>query len=269
MDNQNFETADSINTKLVSSTYLDDIKPDSPYYWIVKTYDYSHSYDSEVSFIKCNKGKKFFRRKKDDDLRSTMTREDIQRANSRAKTMVRRKIMTMGADHLLTVTFKDNVTDPKYAWRCWSQFVRKIKDRFPKYHYVVVAEYQKRGAIHFHAAVKGYQNVRYLRQCWYSIVGEGNGSINIAYKGEYRPHQIAGYLTKYITKEFESDSKKGLHRYRASLGIKPHATTKYLPPVLGSAFYIIRDFFEDWSGKTAQSTFISPQNELYGWAATW
>ena len=38
--------------------------------------------------------------------------------------------------------------------------------------YAAVLEGQKRGAIHPHLAVHGFQDIRFLRRCWYKIVGK-------------------------------------------------------------------------------------------------
>jgi hypothetical protein len=45
--------------------------------------------------------------------------------------------------------------------------------------YVAVLERQQRGALHPHLAVKGFQDVRLLRRCWYKIVGNGQGQVNV------------------------------------------------------------------------------------------
>jgi len=38
--------------------------------------------------------------------------------------------------------------------------------------YAAVLECQKRGAIYPHLAVRGFQDIRFLRRCWYKIVGK-------------------------------------------------------------------------------------------------
>ena len=45
--------------------------------------------------------------------------------------------------------------------------------------FVAVLECQQRGAIHPHLAVRGFQDVRLLRRCWYKIVGNGQGQVNV------------------------------------------------------------------------------------------
>jgi hypothetical protein len=72
-------------------------------------------------------------------------------------------------------------------------------------------ERQARGAIHFHAGVCGYQDVKYLRTAWRRAAGEYGGNINVAadkrrWGGEghvWRRGKLAGYLAKYLSKAFE------------------------------------------------------------------
>ena len=45
--------------------------------------------------------------------------------------------------------------------------------------YVAVLECQKRGAIHPYLAVRGFQDIRLLRRCWYKIVGKAQGQVNV------------------------------------------------------------------------------------------
>lgn len=70
--------------------------------------------------------------------------------------------------------------------------------------YVAVLECQKRGAIHPHLAVRGFQDIRLLRRCCYKIVGKAQGQVNV--KGPRpgtSPVKLARYLSKYISKDIE------------------------------------------------------------------
>lgn len=88
--------------------------------------------------------------------------------------------------------------------------------------YVAVLERQQRGALHPHLAVKGFQDVRLLRRCWYKIVGNGQGQVNV--KGPRpgsSPMKLARYLSKYISKDFDKMPREfEEHRYFCSLGVK-------------------------------------------------
>ncbi|RJQ42464.1 MAG: hypothetical protein C4534_10305 [Gaiellales bacterium] len=88
--------------------------------------------------------------------------------------------------------------------------------------YVCVLECQKRGAIHPHFGVKGFQDVRLLRRCWYKIVGKGLGQVNVSGpKGKGTPAKLGRYMSKYVSKDFAGRLPRefGEHRYFCSLGI--------------------------------------------------
>ena len=87
--------------------------------------------------------------------------------------------------------------------------------------YVAVLECQKRGAIHTHMAVRGFQDIRLLRRCWYKIVGKARGQVNVrGPRPGTSPVKLARYLSKYISKDIDSQPREfEEHRYFCSLGI--------------------------------------------------
>ena len=88
--------------------------------------------------------------------------------------------------------------------------------------YVAVLECQRRGAIHPHLGVRGFQDVRLLRRCWYKIVGKGEGQVNVrGPRPGSSPVKLARYLSKYIAKDLGTQPREfEEHRYFSSLGIK-------------------------------------------------
>lgn len=80
--------------------------------------------------------------------------------------------MAIGADHLLTLTYRDNVEDRQRVLSDLERLRRALSRAGKRMPLVGVLEVQKRGAIHPHLAVRGFQDVRLLRRCWYKIVGK-------------------------------------------------------------------------------------------------
>lgn len=156
--------------------------------------------------------------KKSGKGKSEHREENESRAARRAKSRLRHLILATAADHLLTLTYRNNVTD--FAQSCSDQarFVRLVKAKLPDWIYIAVAEQQKRGAWHWHMAVKGRQDVELLRALWRQVVGEGNIDVNPP-KGKGQHHQLAlvKYLGKYLAKGF-ADQERQLNgrRFRAS-----------------------------------------------------
>lgn len=144
---------------------------------------------------------------------------NAERAARRARVQVRRRCMAMEADRLTTLTYRKNESDEDSCWEDFRKFLRSVQKKYPNYKYVVVAERQKRGAIHFHIATAGFQDVTFLRKTWRSVVGDGN--IDVSYRrGKRRKScQIARYIAKYIGKDVD-DSRFNRHRYRCSEGLE-------------------------------------------------
>ena len=148
-------------------------------------------------------------------------------AGRAAKKRVRQACKTIGADRMITLTYRANMTDRETALKHWDRFRRRMR-KFKEFHYVAVIEEQERGALHFHVAVNGRQSYHLLRSIWSSIVGvdeQGRSMSNIDVRnpskfgfGKEGVHKLAAYIAKYCAKEMDCrdlDQK----RYFASRGI--------------------------------------------------
>lgn len=147
---------------------------------------------------------------------------NLARSVRRSRQKVRQTIKALEADHMLTLTYRENMQDVDRLKADFKRFVRMMTARFPEWRYVAVRETQERGALHLHLAVKGRQPLNYIRKCWYVAIG-GNiddagentkGAINVrapsrfaGRKGKsvrWKNSKLAGYLTKYLGKEIET-----------------------------------------------------------------
>jgi len=157
----------------------------------------------------------------------------LAKSVQRARQMVRRKLLTMCADRMLTLTFRENVTSIDESWDCFKYFCRLMRDKYgDKFSYVAVPEYQKRGAVHFHLAIKGHYSVKVVRVLWLRAVGRRRGNIDITSpkkfgKSSWNPRRIANYLSKYITKTESVEFNR--RRYSSGGGIEiPECITGWL-----------------------------------------
>lgn len=153
------------------------------------------------------------------------------RAIRRARSRLRQLVLSTRADHLLTLTYRANVTDFSQASQDLSKFVRMVKAKLPGWVYIAVAEQQKRGAWHWHLAVCGRQDVGTLRACWRRVVGEGNIDVKPP-KSRVQNRQLAlvKYLGKYLAKGFKEGNRElNARRFRASRGIEVPAQSLTLP----------------------------------------
>lgn len=138
--------------------------------------------------------------------KAQMDESTLQKSRRRSARTVHQKLLQLEADTLLTLTYQENQTDLDIAWKQFKAFSRKMKKRYKHWAYVCVPERQKRGAIHFHLAVKGYYHWNTVRNFWRQSI---NGSGNVDFQrrkdqtGKYvvDARRIAGYMAKYITKQ--------------------------------------------------------------------
>ncbi|QHE95132.1 hypothetical protein PI93_005570 [Pandoraea fibrosis] len=150
---------------------------------------------------------------------SENTEENQLAAAKRAKQQVRLRCKAIGADRMITLTYRENMEDRDRLKRDFDALRRRL-GKFQNFQYVAVSERQKRGAWHLHVAVKGRQNYRVLRSIWHSIVGADNGNVDVRnpFKQRGLRHKLAAYLGKYLTKDF-AEHKMNEKRYWTSRGI--------------------------------------------------
>ncbi len=118
----------------------------------------------------------------------------------------------------VTLTFAENVQDTKIANLLFSKFIKRLtyyvgggKKSFLKY--VVVTEFQKRGAIHYHAI---FFNLKHLwKDTLYKLWEQG--FVDIKKIGNV--NNVGAYVCKYMAKEFEDERLDGKKRYFSSRGL--------------------------------------------------
>jgi len=156
--------------------------------------------------------------------------DNQKRAGHRACSNLRRDLLSIEADRMLTLTYKAVITDRSKALADLIRFNRAMRQRFEGWASVAVLEYQKRGSAHFHLGIAGFYDVNIIREVWRSIVGEGN--IDIAFKPDGRGNQyskLASYMGKYLAKDLDEGRSPGEHRYFRCQVSEHHQEIFYIP----------------------------------------
>lgn len=176
-------------------------------------------------------------------------RDKVNRARSakRAKINVRLLVKSIFSDHMLTFSYRENVTDRARVAADWKRFIRLFRVRYPDWQYLAVLEKQERGSFHIHVAVQGKQDIRWLLRCWLLAIGQDAsevsewlvggvklgerslGAVNVeppkkrwgGGSKQWKRDKLAGYLTKYIGKEFEEADKHAKKYWHSDNIIKP------------------------------------------------
>lgn len=122
---------------------------------------------------------------------------------------------------LITLTYRENFTDLKGAYKHLSSFIQSLRHKYGKdFRYVCVPEFQKRGAVHYHALFWGLpkevflleRTDRTLARLWswgYVFMKETDGDEKLSF-----------YLSKYMAKAFVDPRLKNQKCYVASRNIQ-------------------------------------------------
>lgn len=202
-------------------------------------------------------------------------------ATRRAKTQVRRRCKMLEADCMMTLTYRENVTDESRVQADFKAF-RKRLARLGQFHYVATLEKQQRGALHVHIACQQFpawlQNEHGVRvrsyalisSMWSRVVGRGNGNVNFTKpRGRNSSHRIACYIAKYVGKAL-SENVFNAKSYWQSAGIpKPRTETKWYAgdtPIVDIVSEVAHWWFS--MGYTDYAQFHDRLNKFYWFAAS-
>lgn len=164
-------------------------------------------------------------------LTEEQRRDNQVRATRRAAANIRRDLLTVSADRMITLTYVSNQQDRFAALNHLRQFIRVMRRLFPYWQSVAVLEYQKRGAIHFHVAVSGYVDIAVVREEWQQIIEE-KSIVNMSFQPDGRGNacgKLASYMGKYLAKDIDEGRKFGEHRYFRTEGIERPRAVYYIP----------------------------------------
>lgn len=150
----------------------------------------------------------------------------LKRAAQRAKKNCRHACKSIGADALMTLTYRENMTDIEVCKANLKEFVRRVRRVWPGFRAVAGFEQQKRGAYHVHMATERVphalqrhgikvKSFDLFRSIWRAVAAENGGNVDVQKRkrnSKKTPARIAAYLSKYITKSF-ADGEKWSNRW--------------------------------------------------------
>lgn len=190
---------------------------------------------------------------------------DQQRVARRARQRVRWSAKCVGADRLLTLTYRHNQEDFDLAKRHLAKFVAMCRRRWPDFKFVAVPERQERGAWHWHLAIRGWLDISVVRGFWWRVLGVrihwsdagkpvllddfiSPGNVDVTTprsRGRARRvwhvDNLCAYLSKYISKAIVG-GLDGRASYSASRGLE-WQVERYV--VRAQSFVgVVKSFFE-------------------------
>jgi hypothetical protein len=164
-----------------------------------------------------------------DDASDTLRQEEftVKRKDNarRASVVFRRLVMAnLGGSAnplLLTLTYRDNQEDLHVGYHDFGSFIQSLRHKFgTSFRYIAVPEFQKRGAVHFHALVWGLPESVYQEERHTRLVA-GLWKHGFVYMKETDGHEkLSSYLTKYMAKSFIDYRLKNQKAYVCSKNMK-------------------------------------------------
>lgn len=150
-------------------------------------------------------------------------------------------------EYFVTFTFNPKKID-RYSidetFNTMKYWLNRQKKHSPDFAYVIVPEFHKDGAIHFHALIRAYNGDMKPTKIFqngkrvYNVTGFTSGFTN-AQKMDDNQEKTAGYITKYITKDTINRFNK--RRYWASKNLKKPVKHYESLEVLNLSQYLIDD----------------------------
>lgn len=129
-------------------------------------------------------------------------KDSIRRAQVGFYRLVLSNLQQSEAPLLATFTYWDNFQDLQASRNHWHTFNRRAQKSFgQQYRSIAITEYQKRGAIHYHALLWGITDTIFREERYTRMVAGlwSHGFVDLK-KTDGSP-KLAGYLTKYFTKQ--------------------------------------------------------------------
>lgn len=171
-------------------------------------------------------------------------------------------------DQFWTLTFAEDRYDVEKCYQKLATFLRKIKKKYGNFRYIIVAEFHKDNAVHFHALAGGYQG----NLTSSGVFQKGNEVFNLDdWKYGFTNCQniknrlaIGAYISKYIIKSIEnSPAAKGRKKYWHSDGLKTAQVDFYEPDV---SEYLEEKYEPEWTSEDGTKIiYIVPPEEFVDW----
>jgi len=176
----------------------------------------------------------------------------------------------VGRSHpvLVSLTFRENCTDLERAREDLKSFAKRAAHRFgSKFKYIAVVEFQKRGAIHFHALCWGVpkKNAKAERRerLFASLWGQGFADVKIT-DGSMK---LASYLSSYFAGSFLDPRLAGRRVYTASRNISrplykrdvilaPHFMGLSIPDLSTAELASTAEYDTNWLGRCFYKRYI-------------
>lgn len=136
---------------------------------------------------------------------------------------------------LVTLTYAKNFQNLRLGYKDLKSFIRAFRNKCGEFRYIAVPEFQKRGALHFHALFWGLPTDIYKQERDSRLVAKlwGRGYVDVFCTDGNE--KLAWYLSKYLTKTLVDKRLKDQKSYVCSRNVRR-------PIVDASSIYTALDY---------------------------
>lgn len=217
-------------------------------------------------FLENSKEKQRDRKEKTEIQQELSAIENKMRSLRRTYQTVLEKCRLLAIDRMLTLTFKENVTDLELANKALSIFLGLARKKFGTFDYICVPEYQERGAVHYHIGLNRFYQWYTLLALWRLAINKaglnpgGSSSSGGVYINKTlatgNVSRMSRYIGKYILKAIYDAKTNNIggfatnkKRYYVSRGVEIAEKIKIYTTIpihhwfIDNIFYGIYDFF--------------------------
>jgi len=164
---------------------------------------------------------KFKRYNKSNSTDENKKLDNRKKVVTRIRNRVRRLALANFDEHsrFFSATFAENIQDMNKANNEFKKFIQRLKYNYGDFRYLVVVEFQKRGAIHYHML----SDFGYIEQCdLEKIWSNGFVWINDLLKSNKgKPvDNVGAYIVKYMNKNIIDKRLMGKKAYFTSKNLK-------------------------------------------------
>lgn len=155
-------------------------------------------------------------------LKKELKKQKTRSNGTRSKNNFRRLVLSNFTEQVnfITLTYAENKTDIAEAQKDFDNFMKRLRRYFGKdFKYIVVTEFQKRGAIHFHMLADlgiswSNQQEEQDKENWFREEFWEHGWVDI--KDVEHVDNLGAYMQKYMVKRMDDERLAGKKAYRSS-----------------------------------------------------
>lgn len=205
------------------------------------------------------------------DLSYSEKLENREQSLARTRSLFRYRIFANpDLRYFMTLTFADNITDIDKANSHFTDFIEKLRYRYPNFKYVAVIEHQKRGAIHYHLLYNQRIPFPDRPEAWPSLP-EGEALWPHGYSRVEKPEKdrlgMFQYLGKYLNKVSADDERLwGKKCFWTSHNL--NGWIRFVNQDIFDIAEIVRRMIDKYNGRFVRTKF-SYQSEFGGYTTIW